>query len=282
VVANVASGGVSPDAPEELERIFADFGIPAHVCAPQTEDLSNCLRAAIDARPDLLVVLAGDGTVRAAAELCGADGPMIAPLPGGTMNLLPRAAYGARSWQSALSVALAQGEPQSWGGGEVDGKRFLCGAILGAPALWQPAREAVRYREFRQALAQARRAFKRAFTGRLRYAVDSGPRRKAGALSFICPVISRALPDEAPALEVAGLELTGASDLLGLGAHALIDDWRNAAAVEAERCQLTRVWSANAIPAILDGESVLLPPAVEVRYRGDMVKVLALAKDARG
>jgi diacylglycerol kinase family enzyme len=71
VVANIASGGVAPDAPGEIEKIFSDFGVRAHVCAPSTDDLSNCLRAAIDSGPDLLVVLAGDGTVRTAAELCG-------------------------------------------------------------------------------------------------------------------------------------------------------------------------------------------------------------------
>jgi diacylglycerol kinase family enzyme len=274
VVANVASGGVSPDAPEELEKIFADFGVPAHVCAPETDDLANCLRAAIDAAPDLLVVLAGDGTIRAAAELCGPDGPVMAPLPGGTMNMLPRAVYGARAWQDALSVALAEGEPKMWGGGEVEGRHFLCGAVVGAPALWQPAREAMRYGEFRLAMMRARRALGRAFTGRLRYSVDGGPRRKAGALSFISPAVSRALPDEAPALEVAALDLTGARDVLEIGLHALIDDWRNARAVNAERAQVTRVWSANAVPALLDGESVRLPPATEVRYRTDVVKLL--------
>jgi diacylglycerol kinase family enzyme len=282
VVANVASGGVAADAPEEIKKIFSDFGIPAHVCAPSTDDLTNCLRAAVDAAPDLLVVLAGDGTIRAAAELCGPDGPTLMPLPGGTMNLLPHAVYGVRAWQDALSVALAEGEPRMLGGGEVEGHHFLCGAVLGAPALWQPAREAVRYGEIKLAWMRARRALRRTFTGRLRYALDGGPRRKAGALSFICPAVSRALPDEAPALEAAGLELTGAADVLSLGWHALVDDWRNAKAVATERCQLARVWASEGIPAILDGESVRLRTAAEVRFQPNIVKVISLPKELRG
>ena len=91
VVANLASGGVAKDAPEEIGKIFADHGLAAHVCAPETHDLTNCLQAAVDAAPDLLVTLAGDGTARLAAELCGPDGPLLATLPGGTMNMLPRA-----------------------------------------------------------------------------------------------------------------------------------------------------------------------------------------------
>jgi len=281
VVANVASGGVSEDAPEELAKIFADFGFAAHVCAPAKDDLSNCLRAAVDAAPDLLVTLAGDGTVRTAAELCGPDGPTIMALPGGTVNLLPRALYGARSWQDALSVALAEGETRLAGGGDVEGRVFLCGAMLGAPALWAPAREAVRYRELRLAWARARRAFQRAFSGRLRYSLDGGPRRKSGALSFIGPLVSRRLPPGVDGLEVAALEVGGAADLVGLGLHALMDDWRNAGAVgEVAVCRLARVWGAESIPAILDGESVRLKAAAEVRYRPDIVKVLALPQAA--
>jgi len=281
-VANVAAGGVGPDAPAEIEKIFADHGVAAHVCAPSTDDLTNCLRGAVDAGPDLLVVLAGDGTVRAAAELCGPSGPMIAPLPGGTMNMLPHAVYGVRSWQDALSAALADGEEAMLGGGEVEGHRFLVAAILGTPALWAPAREAARYGQVRLAWLRARRAFSRAFSGRLRYALDDGPRGRAAALSFLCPAISRALDEDHPALEAAVLDLKGAADVLSLGFHALVGDWRNAPAVAATPCQLARVWAAEGVPAILDGEAVRLRTAAQVRYDPNVVRVLRLPKELRG
>jgi diacylglycerol kinase family enzyme len=274
VVCNTASGGVGPDAPEQLEQTFADFGIAAHVCAPRAGELADCLRAAIDSSPDLLVVLAGDGTIRAAAELCGPDGPTIAPLPGGTMNLLPHAIYGPRTWRDALGLALSKGAPQMLGGGEVDGRCFLCGAILGTAALWQPAREAVRHGKIRIALARADRALRRAFTGRLRYTLDAGPRCKAGALGFICPVVSRVLTDRSAVLEAAAFDLNSAADVVNLGLHALIDDWRHARGVETVGCETARVWSAEDIPAILDGEAVRLPAAAEVRFRPAVAKVL--------
>lgn len=281
VVANVASGGVAPDAPAQIERIFADFGLRAHVCAPATAELDNCLRAAVDAGPDLLAILAGDGTVRAAAELCGPRGPMIAPLPGGTMNMLPRAIYGARSWQEALSAALASGEERMLGGGEVEGRQFLVAAILGSPALWAPAREAARYGQARLAWMRAKRALRRAFSGRLRYALDDGPRDKAVALSFLCPGISRALDENAPALEAAILDLERLRDVIGLGFHALTGDWREAPAVEATACQLARVWAAEPIPAMLDGETVRLASSASIVYKPDIVRVLSLPRDLR-
>jgi diacylglycerol kinase family enzyme len=276
VVANLASGGVGKDAPEEIEKIFADHGLHAHVCAPETHDLTNCLRAAIDAGPDLLVILAGDGTAREAAELSGPKGPLLAPLPGGTMNMLPKALYGSRSWQDALSVALAQGEERRLGVGEVEGRPFLVAAVLGSPALWAPAREAARYGEPMLALARARRAFRRAFSGRLRYALDGGPREKAEALVFMCPYVSRAMPDEARVLEAAALDVTGAGDAFRLGFHALAGDWRDDPAVQARPCRRARVWAARGIPALLDGELVRLKSQASVEYRPDAVRVLAL------
>lgn len=281
VVANIASGGVAPDAPDEIEKIFSDFGVKAHVCAPSTDNLTNCLRAAVDAGPDLLAVLAGDGTVRAAAELCGPDGPVIAPLPGGTMNMLPHAVYGLRSWQAALTAALAEGEERMLGGGEVEGRRFLVAAILGSPALWGPAREAARYGKAKLALLRAQRALRRAFTGRLRYSLDGGRRDRAVGLSFLCPLISRALDEEAPELEAAILDLQKLRDVVSLGFHALTGDWRQAPAVEARPCRIARVWASERIPAILDGEAVRLSRSATVAFRPDVVRVLSLPKALR-
>ena len=278
MIANIASGSVGEGAPEEVGKIFADFGVDANVCAPETKDLSDCLRDCIDRAPDLLVVLAGDGTARAAAELAGMDGPMIAPLPGGTMNMLPHAVYGERSWQDALTVALAQGEERTIGGGEVEGHRFLVAAILGSPALWAPAREAARFGEFGLAMRRARRAFRRAFSGRLRYNLDDGPREKAEALVFMCPIASRVLDEDEDALEAAALNVRGAADALRLGVNALVRDWREDRSVETQRCQLARIWSREGVPAILDGESVRLKRLAEVRWDPAVARILALPK----
>jgi len=131
VVANVASGGVGPDAPDQLAEILAEYGVKARICTPEIKELSQCLATSLAAEPDLLIILAGDGTARAAAELAGPKGPLIAPLPGGTMNMLPHAVYGVRPWPEALRLALDAGEERLVGGGRVEGHRFLCGAILG-------------------------------------------------------------------------------------------------------------------------------------------------------
>jgi diacylglycerol kinase family enzyme len=279
-VVNCASGGVGRDAPAQMEEMLAAAGVAARVAAPEPDQLMAALRRAVDAGPDLLVVLAGDGTARAAAELCGPKGPLLAPLPGGTMNMLPYALYGETPWPDALTAALVKGRARDVGGGEVAGHQFLVAAILGSPALWAPAREAVRQRQVRLALLRARRAFQRAFTGRLRYSLDSGARGKAEALVFICPIASKAMSDDEQALEAAGVAPAGPGDALRLGLHAALGDWRADPAVEVQHCRQARVWSAGRIPAILDGEPVRLDPLAEVRFRPSVVRVLAPPKAA--
>ena len=281
VVANVASGSVGRTAPAEIAGILAEFGLDAHVQAPEQGDLTTSLHAAVEAGPDLLIILAGDGTARAAAELCGPRGPMIAPLPGGTMNMLPHAVYGVRPWQAALRLALTQGVEQRIGGGVIDGHSFLVAAILGSPTLWAPAREAVRRGKLRRAWIKARYALRRAFSGRLRYTLDGGPREKAETLVFMCPLTSRVLADDAETLEAAALDVRDTAQALRLGFHAVTGDWRGAPGVEVAPCKLARIWSANGVPALLDGESVRLGPLSEVRYTANVARILALPKDAR-
>lgn len=280
VVVNVASGSVDRTAPAEIEAMLSVFGLHARVCVPEHDELLRCIQAAIDAAPDLLIVLAGDGTARAAAELSGPSGPLIVPLPGGTMNMLPHAVYGVRSWQEALALALEKGVERPIGGGFVEGHSFLVAAILGSVALWAPAREAVRFGKPKLALLRARQAMRRAFSGRLRYSLDSGQREKAEALVLMCPLTSRALDNDAEHLEAAALDVTSAADAFKLGFHVLTGDWRNAPGIAVEHCKVARVWGPHGVPAILDGESVRLGPLPEIRYAPKVARILAIPEDA--
>ncbi len=279
VVANVASGSVGRTAPAEVSAILAEAGLDAHVWTPEPQEIAQCLAAAVAKKPELLIVLAGDGTARAAAELCGPDGPMIAPLPGGTMNMLPHAIYGVRPWQAALRLALEHGFERPIGGGEVEGHTFLVAAILGSPALWAPAREAARFGKPRLAWMRARRAMRRTFHGRLRFILDKSERQKAEALIFMCPLTSRKMASDEMALEAAALDMHGTADLVRLGLHAVTGDWRDTPGVEVTHCQLARVWASHGIPALLDGETVQLKTLAEVRFNQRVARVLAIPKD---
>lgn len=278
LLVNPLSGGVGPNAAAEAAGILAEYGCEATVVALDSGQFDLQVQQALDARPDLLIVLAGDGTAGTIAHRAGPDGPLIAPLPGGTMNMLPRALYGTADWKVALRRALEEGAPQAVAGGEVtDGRfsqTFYCAAILGAPALWAPAREAVREGKFGLAWAYGRRALKRAFSGRLRFSLDGRDDRRAEALVLISPLISKAM-DEHTGLEAAAMNPADAVQVFRLAAHAVFDDWRQDPAVTTKAIQQATVRARSRIPAVIDGEPALLRHEARIRFVRSAFRALA-------
>ena len=274
VLVNPMSGGVSANAAAEATEILSGFACESEVVSLEGDGIDQTIETALAGDADLIVVLAGDGTARAVASRAGADGPLVAPRPGGTMNMLPKALYGTTDWKEALKVILEGGEPQYVSGGEVEGHAFYCAAILGAPALWAPAREALRGGKLKLALTHARRAWRRAFSGRIRFDLDGGPRQRAEALVLISPMISRAL-DDPVGLEAAAMNPHDAADAFRLAAHALFDDWRHDPAVRSRPARRIRVAARSRIPAVLDGEPILLSPDATVRFLPKAFRALA-------
>ena len=265
-VLNAASGSVGPDAAERMKVMAAGYGLQLEPRSVQPAGLADAVREAVAERPDALFVLAGDGTLALSAELCGPDGPLIAALPGGTMNMLPHALNGRRPWPEALTAILETGRELEVSGGEVGGSGFYVAAILGAPALWADAREAVRKGKLKLAVLRARRALLRAFKGRLRFELDSGERRKAEALTLMCPLVSQGL-DEDVGLEAAVLDPKGALEGFRLGFSTLVGGWRDDPSVQVEVCTSGTAWAHGRIPVILDGEPRRMDSPVKLAYR---------------
>lgn len=282
VVTNIASGSVGKDAPAQAEAILAEHGVEGLVHAPAEGELTTCLREVIGRRPDAVLVVAGDGTARAAAEMAGPDGPLIAPLPGGTMNMLPHALYGVVSWPEAMANCLKGGELSDdrirmISGGEINGRLFFVAAILGSPALWADAREAARAGRADLAVLRAQRALRRAFSSRLRYVLDGRPKGKTEALSLMTPLVSADLHADEQALEAAALDPAGALDIFRLGVNTVTGNWRNDPSVIVGRCRIGKVWAGGQIPAILDGEPARLDDTVRIRFRPKAFRALVPA-----
>lgn len=265
VLVNPLSGSVGPAAAAEVEAILADYDCVATVTALEGGRIVEQIDAALTQAPDVLFVLAGDGTARSVAARVGPKGPLVAPLPGGTMNMLPKALYGTADWRLALRLALEEGAPQAVAGGVVQGEAFYCAAILGSPALWAPAREAMRTGKLKLALRHARRALKRAFTGRIRFSLDGGARLRAEALVLISPMISRVM-DEPVGLEAAAMNPSDAAQAFRLAAHALFDDWRQDPNVMTKPARRIAVSARSKIPAVIDGEPMLLGREASVTF----------------
>ena len=277
-VINEASGSVGAGAAEELEAIVREHGIEVEVHDVQPKDIEAAVRAAVAAKPDLLIVLAGDGTARLAASLCGPEGSIVAPLPGGTMNMLPKAFYGDRTWQEALRGALSNGVATHVAGGQVSGHTFYVAAILGAPALWADAREALREHRLQVAVRRGVRALRRMFQGRLRFTLDGGQIERGEALSLLCPLISKAM-NEQTALEAAVVSPIGALEAFRMGFRYAFGEWRNDPAIQTRPVRRGRAVTRGLMPAILDGEPIRLTSPVEFHFIPSAFRALEPARD---
>jgi diacylglycerol kinase family enzyme len=280
-VVNAASGSVGAGAADQLEQILARHGYGVRITDAEPKTIAAAVRAAVDAAPDLVIILAGDGTASLAARLVGKDGPLLAPLPGGTMNMLPHALYGSVGWRDALTLALEQGQARPIPGGEVDGRMFYVAAILGAPTLWAEAREAMRARRLRLAWLRARRAMTRtfSFSGSLHYTLGDGRAEKTEAFSLVCPTVSRGLIG-ADAFEAAALSPKDALQTLRLGFNAVLGDWRADPSVQTTLCRHGVAWARGRIPAVLDGEPCRLESKAEFRFEPAAFRALAPPSDA--
>lgn len=273
VLINRSSGKADLAAEAALLAILEAAGLtPRWMAAVSGGGVDTALAGMKEA--DLLIVLGGDGTIRTAAESCSASGTMLIALPGGTMNMLPRALYGERDWQTALRDTLAAPRLAEIGGGEVEGRRFFCAGIFGSPAHWAEAREALRANQLWRAFERARTAFRRSFSGRIRYRFGPEPLAKATAVAVICPLISKVMPSNAPALEAAALNTRDLGDAFALALAGMFSDWRLAAQVTAVATRDLTLSARRPLPALLDGERVLLPKKATIRFVPGIFKAL--------
>jgi diacylglycerol kinase family enzyme len=279
VIINPLAGGVGPDAIDAIGAILAEFGVRSAARVATGQELAIAIRAAVDAAPDLVIALAGDGTARATASLCGPDGPLVAPLAGGTLNMLPHALYGPVDWKSALRASLADGEAVSVSGGEIDHRRFYVAAMLGAPARWARAREAARVGKLGQAMRHVQSAWKRTFVRQLSFSLDGKARRKTQALTLMTPLVSRVSSAGEQALEAVVLDFRDAAEAFRLGVRTVAGilgaDWRADPAVEVRHCRRGQAWSSGRLPAILDGEPMQLHKRVDIRFIPKAFRALA-------
>lgn len=270
---NPKAGSVGPDGPDRLAALLADLRIDAHVIVGGTEALPEAADAL--QRRQALLVLGGDGTARAAAELLGPGGAPFAPLPGGTMNMLPRAIYGEAPWPDVVRALAAGCAAAPLPGAVAEGQAFFVAALFGSPALMARAREAVREGRLLVALKRMRRALGYAFGARVRVALPGARLRSGEAIAALCPSLTGregelewAALDPADALEAARLSVKA---LMGAG-------WRDDPAAATAFAAEGRVRGRAIVPAILDGEPTAFDGPVRVRFVPQAARVLRIAE----
>ncbi len=291
-VANAAAGQASRSDLDAIEaRLRAALGDQlGSFTAAAPGDIESAFRSAAERKPDALIVLGGDGTARTAAEIVGRAGVPIAPLPGGTMNILPKMVFGARTLDEAID-SLASHEMRFLPGGEIGGRVFFLSAALGFAGslarLRETQRGAFRPLTLVRAWGSATSAFSDAMMRGVRWRARRQDWRRAHTLVLAVGSINAVMnptddPDDMDdGFEIASLDLRQGTDLAQLGYHAIASSWREAPSVAITRARRVELDAPSRRPlVVLDGEPIRLPSlskksTLEARWVAEACPVLA-------
>jgi len=227
---------------------------------------------------EVLIVLGGDGTIRTAAGACSRRGTYLLPLPGGTMNILPRALYGDVSWKNALKNTLADPVTKILSGGRVEDNQFFVAAIAGVPALWAETRESIREGDIVDAIKTGAVAFQGMFGTKIQYSISSETKGEAEVVAVICPLISEQMSESEQALEAAVINLENAAELIRFATAAAVGRWRDGGNISLSKTTRVTVQSTTDIPIFLDGERLKIGKKAEITFVPKAVNVIVPAE----
>src|SRR6266699_1094141 len=171
-IINTSSGSCDLGSEQKMFSILKRAGIvESKMWCREADQMEPSFAEAAGQKLEVLIVLGGDGTIRTAAEACAEKGSYLIPLPGGTMNMLPRALYGDAAWENALKDTLADPAIKMLSGGRVADANalFFVAAVVGAPGLWMEAREAMREGDILDAVHKGGIAFEAMFDTTIQY-----------------------------------------------------------------------------------------------------------------
>jgi len=274
-IINTSSGGCDSKSEAEMRNILKAAGVTnCKTWCGGSDQIERAFAEVATHKPQVLAVLGGDGTIRTAAEACTGTGTYLLPLPGGTLNVLPRALYGESSWQEALKEALANPLTKELSAGRVGDKLFFVAAVVGAPGLWMEAREAIRKGDILNAVGKAGVAFQAMFDTTIQYFISPEVSGKAEVVAIVCPLVSEQMSDSEQALEAAAIDVENATELLGLATAAAFGKWRDNESVTLTKTHQVTVRSTKEIPLFLDGERVKVGKEAEISFVPHAVNVI--------
>jgi len=254
-------------------------------------ELEAALDKAFAQSPDVVVVFGGDGTARSAAKRALATQVPIAPLPGGTMNVLAKLVFGHADLARAIKD-LPACRTTGLDVGMVGGEPFFLSAAFGFAGPLARLREAMRpprrLRSVASAAFTCMRSLGPSLRGGVKWRRAGAGWRHAQTLVVALGSMDRVLKPEEEAvhtgerLQAAALRLKSMWDVAKLGGDAVrLRDWRELnqlTLVSARRIEL-QLRSKRPL-AVLDGEPIRLSHATDVTVMEGGLPALAARPDA--
>ena len=274
LIINAASGSTE-DIRDEAVALAKDYGLELRAEYLEPENIEGAVEEIVADSCDLFISYGGDGTSRHSGETAVEHGLPFIPLPGGTMNMLPRLLYGDVAWDHALVQALQAGErwhPR----GEMNGHSFFCGGFIGKATRVNEVRECLRDRNLGEALECLRRVSGEIdLDDTMTFGPSDAPEAaRANLINIQMPGMSETAPIGS-GISLTGVDVDGGLDIVSLGIKALFggmtgaDQTRNFVVREG-------VVSYDGSPdVLLDGEPIDMTAPLRFRLFDQGIRVLA-------
>lgn len=283
------SAGSSAKFNEEILRTGSP-GATFDVESVPPEGLEAAFNKAFAAKPTAVIVVGGDGTARTAAVRAVQTGIPIIPMPGGTMNVLPKIIFGHDDMARAMAD-LPRLQPQALDVGRVGGELFFLSVAFGLAGPMARVREAARSKNKLKRMWEAGSTFFRSVGPSLHHRVHW---RKPGdkwrkvhslviAIGDIDRILSPDTEDHGSRFEVVALKVKSVWQMLTFGISFVAGDWRNSKNLKMVRARSVELKLPGRRPlAVLDGEPMRLSHVGEVTLERNALPVLALAPEQPG
>lgn len=288
VVINNSAGSSASFSEEALKSAAPNATFDVMTVAP--DELDKAFDKAFSEKPFAVIVVGGDGTARAAAARAVATGVPIIPMPGGTMNVLPKIIFGHGDMAQAIAD-IPNLRPQALDVGRIGGETFFLSAAFGFPGPMTRLREATRserkFQRIREAAGALLRNIGPSLQCRLRWRIPSHKWRNAHSLVIAIGDLERVLApdreDHGHRFEVAALRLRSVWQMLSFGAAFLAGGWRKSPRLKIARASQVDLRLPSRRPlVVLDGEPMRISRADHVTLDRGALPVLALPEEKSG
>lgn len=294
VVGNASSGAASLLGEIGITSLVQKaLGPHLHSCEiAEPEFIDMALERAFTSPAQVIVVIGGDGTCRAAAKFGRQTDKPIAFMPGGTMNLLPARHWPGMDLATALQ-ALGNGDfsLSEMDVGQANDEIFLIAAAFGAAPTLARLREAHRSSQTLtdsiDNLFKLPRVLPHLLVPSVRLEAKGAPRQRLAALAIVLGNADIALgrPDvefegDAHLFECVVAQVRSPWSFLTVMLSALFNpNWRNHDKITTLPLKEGKVFSrSRAIAMTLDGEVVRLASPAHIQLQVNGLRVLEFVK----
>jgi diacylglycerol kinase family enzyme len=285
-VINSNAGSSSKFSEEALKAASPDATFEILFASP--EELSSAFDKAFGAKPTAVIVVGGDGTARTAAVRAVQTGVPIIPMPGGTMNVLPKIIFDHGDMTRAIAD-LPRLKPSSLDVGCVSGEMFFLSAAFGLAGPMARLREATRsehkFDRVMKAAGALLRSIRPSLECRVRWRTPGEKWRNAHSLIVAIGDIERILSpdgeDHGSRFEVAALKLRSVWQMFAFGAAFVSGAWRNSKNLKIVRAREVEIVVPSKRPlVVLDGEPIRVARVGSVTLVRGALPVLAMPHNA--